>query len=335
MKNKGIKIVLIILLIIIAISLINVMIFAIIHKDKNDKISFLAFGNKTEMLFQNEYNQNEINNISINATSSNVKFQEGNSDKVKVTVYGHKNQDVTVKLEENELEIKKENNVFQLFAFFCWFRDEIIIEIPKDYNGDIQIKTSSGKIELLDLEQANMQIESTSGNIECGNMSNGNLKTTSGNIRMGNSNEVTLKATSGNIMAEEIRNKGTIQTSSGKIEVKEIKQGEIESTSGKVKIEKANRITATTTSGSIHINQIDGYCNLSSNSGGVKIENLQINENSTIHTTSGNVNISKGENMYIETKTMSGNVKVENNNRKAEIELKIETASGSIKVNND
>lgn len=37
--------------------------------------------------------------------------------------------------------------------------------------------------------------------------------------------------------------------------------------------------------------------------------------------------------MFIDTKTKSGGVSVDNNNRNSNVELKIETTSGGIKVN--
>lgn len=64
------------------------------------------------------------------------------------------------------------------------------------------------------------------------------------------------------------------------------------------------------------------------------MEKCNLNENSSIHATSGGVKIKETNDIYIEAKANSGDVKVENNNRLSEIELKIETTSGEIKVNN-
>lgn len=138
MKNKGVGISLIIFLVVIIVILIGIMVCAIVNKDKAYKVSLFAFGNKTKMLFQNEYNISDIKNIVVNSTSSNVKFKEGSSDKAKVTIYGLEGENAYANLNENKLEISKENNKIYILAFFVWEKDEIIVELPKDYEGDIR-----------------------------------------------------------------------------------------------------------------------------------------------------------------------------------------------------
>lgn len=331
MQNKGIIITLIVLLTIIAITLISIMILGMTNKDNNYKISFFGFGNKTKTLFQNEYDINEIKSININADSTNVRFKEGSNDKMKVTILGLKDEKFNVNLQESELSISKENKVFRLM-FFTWVDEEILIELPQNYNPDTQIRTTSGNVNLIDLEETNAQIEVSSGNITCGNLHNANIRATSGNIEMANGNDVTLKTTSGNITTGNIEN-GIIQLSSGNVRVGEIATADIKVTSGNIKVEKVNRIVGATTSGNITIGDINSFCNLSCSSGSVNINNCIIDENSTIRTTSGVVKISKIDNAYIDTKTSSGSVKVENNDRKSDIVLNIQTTSGSIRVN--
>ena len=138
MNNKGVKICMIIILIIVAVILINVMLIGIVKKDSKNRLSFFAIGNHTEVLFDKEYDIRDIKNININTKSKNVKFQEGNSDKAKITIYGIQNDTFDVTLNENELAIKEENHNFYIFALFFWAREEIIIELPKSFEGDIR-----------------------------------------------------------------------------------------------------------------------------------------------------------------------------------------------------
>ena len=138
MTNKGVGITLIIFLVVIIVMLIGIMVLAIVNKDKNYTISLFAFGNKTKMLFQNEYSISEIESIAVNSTSSNVKFKEGSSDKAKVTIYGLEGENAYANLNDNKLEISKENNKIYILAFFFWAKDEIIVELPKDYAGDVR-----------------------------------------------------------------------------------------------------------------------------------------------------------------------------------------------------
>lgn len=298
MKNNEGKIAILILIAIVVIIVISILVFIIMNRGKNYKIMLFAFGKKEEMLFQEEYSISEVEDINVIATSSKVKVLEGTSDKVKVTVYGAEGEKVKAGIQDKKLKVEKENNMLYILAFFFYYKEEIMIELPKDYARELQIKTSSGNIEMISLKEANIQAETSSGNITCGDIKNGDLRTTS-----------------------------------GKIEVESLKEGETKSTSGKIEIGETNNIIAQNTSGGIVINKVNGSCDLASKSGSIKIEELIISNNSSIKTTSGNVKVISGENMYIETSTNSGSVKVNGNDRKAEVELKIQTTSGSIKVN--
>lgn len=97
-------------------------------------------------------------------------------------------------------------------------------------------------------------------------------------------------------------------------------------------MQKTNRINAKASSGSIRIEEINEFCDLSATSGGIKIEDCNLIENSSIQASSGGVHITRLNDVYVDAKATSGSVKLQNNNRKSDIELKIKTTSGSIKV---
>ena len=71
---------------------------------------------------------------------------------------------------------------------------------------------------------------------------------------------------------------------------------------------------------------------ISSISGNIIVDIINITENSSIKANSGNVVINNKNDIYVETETNSGDEDVKNNNRMAEIVLKITTTSGSIRV---
>ena len=125
-----------------------------------------------------------------------------------------------------------------------------------------------------------------------------------------------------------------LNATSGNITVGNIENAKISVSSGNIKVEKTENITAKAKSGGISIKNIDGFCDLDCKSGYIKIEKCDLNENSSISTKSGGVKIKETNDIYIDAKTNSGDIKVENNNRLSEIELKIETTSGGIEVNN-
>ena len=235
-------------------------------------------------------------------------------------------------MNENELSITKENTKIFIFTMLYWCREEIIIQVPNNCDEEFNIQTSSGDIIVPDLEGDNIQLKTSSGKIQCGNINNGKIESSSGDILIGNGNEVTLKASSGSIKAGNF-NKLSAEASSGDIEVGTISEdATIKTASGKITLDRANKLKAEASSGDIKINSIENHCEISSISGNIIVDTINITENSSIKANSGNVVINNKNDIYVETETNSGDEDVKNNNRMAEIVLKITTTSGSIRV---
>lgn len=335
MKSKGAKITLIIILALIVIALINFMMYAIINKDKgfNVRFSLIAFGDNTEKIFEKEYNPDELDRINVDVSSSNVKIEKADTDKIKITAYGDKNEAIKEAMDDKKLSITKENTKVFIFAMFYWCNEEIIIQVPKDCDEAFSIHTSSGDIVAPDLDNNIIHFESSSGDIECGNINNGNLRSSSGNILIGNGNEVTIQATSGNITAGDF-DVLSAEASSGDMQIGTIKEnGILKTVSGTITLNKANKLKAEASSGDIRINSIEDYCEISTSSGNIIVDKINITEKSSIKAKSGNVVINHKNDIYVETKTNSGDTDVQNNNRMSEIVLEITTTSGNIKVN--
>ena len=146
MKNKGVKILLIIILSIIIIALINFMIYAIINKDREYKFSLIGFGDNTEKIFEKEYEPEELDKINVDVSSSNVFIEKADVDKIKVTAYGAKDEKINETINNNELSITKNKTKLFIFAMFYWCDGKIIIQVPNDCDEEFNIQTSSGDI---------------------------------------------------------------------------------------------------------------------------------------------------------------------------------------------
>ena len=141
------------------------------------------------------------------------------------------------------------------------------------------------------------------------------MQTTSGDINVINANNAILKSTSGDIKIDEC-SIGYISTTSGKIDIGQINEANLESTSGDIKVEN-----------------IKEKCNIKTTSGKIKVNDSTINQNSGITSVSGDITIVNKDDIYYDTETVSGDVKIEkNNNRKSDIELKLKTTSGNINI---
>ncbi len=334
MKSKVAKIILIIILVLIMIALINFMVYAIINKDNgfNMKFSLITFGDNTEKIFEKEYEPEELDKIKLDVSLSNVSIEKADVDKIKITAYGDKDEKINEAINNKELSITKSNTKVYIFAMFYWCDEKVIIQVPNDCDEEFNIHTSSGDITAQNLENNNISFEASSGKIECGNINNGELKSSSGDIVVGNGNEVKIQSSSGDIKAGDF-SKLSAEASSGNVEVGTIGEGTVKTSSGEIEIIGADRIKAEASSGDISIETIENYCELKTGSGNIDINSLNITENSNINAKSGNVRINGKNDIYVETETNSGDARIENNNRMAEIVLKITTTSGNIKVN--
>ena len=147
--------------------------------------------------------------------------------------------------------------------------------------------------------------------------------------------DVTLETKSGDITSSINFNKAEINTTSGDIELNNVKDAIINVTSGDIKIDAVDSLAIKSTSGDVEINKINKYLNIETTSGDIVIKDLTILANSSIKVTSGDIDIYKASNdIYYNTSVKSGDVRVNNNNRKANYELNIETTSGDITVKN-
>ena len=126
-----------------------------------------------------------------------------------------------------------------------------------------------------------------------------------------------------------------INTKSGDINLKDSITSIVKTTSGDIKLgDVSKNLEATATSGDISVGEVNGKLVIATTSGDVSINKLNLTSNSSIKVTSGDVTIGKTNDIYIDAKVTSGDSKINVNNRHASYELKINTKSGDIIVNN-
>ena len=68
--------------------------------------------------------------------------------------------------------------------------------------------------------------------------------------------------------------------------------------------------------------------------GDVKIDSLNLKENSSIHNSYGDIKIGSTNEIYINAKTSLGDTKINNNYQKSYVTLTIDNSCGDIRVNN-
>lgn len=332
MKKIGI-IGLIIVLVLLAISLTKVLIFAIHNNNWN---WFQGFRSGKELRKEEYIRKQEsmelgkIENIELDFKSSNVNVFFTEDSKLRVVQYSNGD------LEEDEFFVTNqttssirisEKSQFHFFYFGFFHQTAYDIYIPKEYEKNLKIKAVSGDIEVNEsLKFADLTISTTSGDIKMGNIEAKNIQmeSVSGDITLQALKEdsVNLKTTSGDISVERVEGKIELKTTSGDIRMKNA-IGEIE---------------AKTTSGEMEIETIEGSVQMQSVSGNIECEDFKITGNSNIKTTSGEVKtyLNAESNCEIDTDTVSGNITLPNRRnvmgQEPYAKLTIKTTSGNIRL---
>lgn len=103
---------------------------------------------------------------------------------------------------------------------------------------------------------------------------------------------------------------------------------------GDINVETVKNAIIKSSYGDVKINSILNKCDINLSCGDVKIQNLQIKENSTIENSLGDIKIEQTNDIFIDGKTDLGDTKIEDSNRHSEITLTISNSCGDIKVNN-
>ncbi len=124
-----------------------------------------------------------------------------------------------------------------------------------------------------------------------------------------------------------------VNGTTGDIKATEIDTLEFELSTGDIKVDNLKYISGKLTTGDIKIDKIYKRVSAKTTTGDIKIGKAIIEEDSTITTETGDVKIDSLEGAYIEANTNTGDIRVNNNDRKLEKTVTIKTTTGDIKVN--
>lgn len=228
MKNKGIGITLIILLLAIVCCLI---IFLVNYlkggiKFKNGIINVTT--KSSNVILDRKFEIEDIKKIEITQNAGDIIFKEATNDYIQMVIYGEDENDINVNLQEDKLTVAyTRRTTFTLFNIGN-IKNDIIVFIPSSYSNEIDIKNDYGNCEIIDLKDATVNIDSDAGNVELGKIKN-----------------VTIKCDYGNVEIKEILNKCDIKADCGNVEIGKIsiqEDSSIKSDLGNVDINETNDI---------------------------------------------------------------------------------------------
>ena len=88
------------------------------------------------------------------------------------------------------------------------------------------------------------------------------------------------------------------------------------------------------TTGDINIKKLNNSIDAVITTGDININNMQLTENSSIRTTTGDIYIKTNNEFYVDASSSTGDINIKNNYRTSEYELKLKSTTGDIKVEN-
>jgi len=295
MKNNKTSIFLIVLLSLTIIALIFFMITMIDKKHHSYfKLGFIT--KRIEELQLEETYKNTYDKINIVTDAADIEIKKSENEDIYLKIYSEKDH---FKVLDNETELNIE--VTQKKCVGLCINDKISkveLYLPENYNKEINIDNKYGDIEIASFENINFDIKEDAGDIKIEKASIVNINNNYGDIK-----------------------------------INEIKNGTIKESAGDVEIQKVDSIDIKNNYGNTKINEINEYVKIDADAGDVKINTLNITKNSNIDINAGDIKINQTNDIYIDAETDLGETKINNNNDKAEITLKIESNVGDIKVN--
>ena len=297
MNNKTLKIILIIFLSLLVIGLS--VFFVNILTNKDFRFGHFSFGHKVsnELVFNQEY-ETIFDTIKIDSKSSDIEIKEGNESKVKVVIYGDKDE-TNVEIVNNKLNIKSNEKKCIGFCFNMTIA-KIEVYLPNGYSGNINIENNYGDVNIGNFDNLILDAILDAGDIKVDSLKSGKIKNSYGDIKiLGYSKEL-----------------------------------EIDQDCGDVEVSEVDRIKLENNYGDINIGKVNEYLQIKEDCGDVKIDSLNLKENSSIHNSYGDIKIGSTNEIYINAKTSLGDTKINNNYQKSYVTLTIDNSCGDIRVNN-
>lgn len=204
MKNKGLIIILIILLAMIVISLIVFLVLCLNGTFNIMELTNFNLKKSSNVILEEEYEEKIVNNIEVLSNAGDITLQESTSENIRVVVYGKNRSNLKVNLEDNRLKIENLEHRVSFLGFNSYIND-IIIYVPTTYSKEINISNDYGNCQITDLEKATVNAE-----IDCGD------------IKLGKIKDATIKSKYGNVTIGTIQNKFDIESDCGDIKIEKL-----------------------------------------------------------------------------------------------------------------
>lgn len=243
--------------------------------------------------------ENDVESFTIDSKSIDVYVEEAEDNNITLEVYSNnKNIDYSFSNENKKINFKAHNNSKNVIWGFNG-TSKIVVKLPKEINlSDFLIDAKVGDIKVGNFDYLNGKIVNTTGDLEVKGFNNLNIDLNTGDIKLGDVTNVTIKH-------------GT----------------------GDIDINTVYSLTYNGHTGDIDIDNVTDMFNITATTGDIKINNAELNHDSKIDHKTGDIRIKSLKNAYVDVTSKVGDVKVNNNDRYAELTCTIKNNVGDIRIN--
>ena len=246
------------------------------------------FGDVSKEEVLNETYTENITSIKVALDRGNIAINNSKDDAIHIKVYSDLNN-VSVKSYNKKLTIVNDDK-----CDICIRKTltNIVLEVPKEYDGVLDITNDYGNTKIDDLSFCNMYLSTRFGNLELNKGKNVYFDGRYGNNKFGEANILHMYERIGNVSIGEVN----------KFELKSLLSD-------------------------IYIKKINSFVNINTNYGDVVIDELSINADSEIDIVNGNVTINDEAKYNVLSKLYKGK-----NSTGFDYSLKINIKTGNLKV---
>lgn len=267
--------------------------------------------NEDDYVEKNTVIENKNQTIKIQDRGVRIDIQPSSDNQIHIT-YFESDQRFYLVDDQTDITFKKntrENNLFGLFSWdFNLYVPTMLIELPVDFAGNLDISTSNATID----------VEGITANKTVLNTNNGKV-----NVKNAKVDSLKIHSSNGIIELSSVESNGIVDasTSNGRVVVESLISSElnVETSNGSVTLENVS---------------VESQSNIHTSNGKIDVRQFETQGDVKMGTSNGSIGmtlIGKPSQFSIKTKTTNGSSNLNNSDEGEQI-LDLKTSNGSIKV---
>lgn len=324
--------------ILILLALAALLVFMMIRGMRGASAMFAWFDQSdVQTVLDERFDIDGVSRVALDAGSLTVEITSTQEDQARLVLQSNLPPD-----KRAQLAVERNGDTFTVeqlrhvrIGLFLNVREKLTLYLPEGYHDALSLRLRSGNLLMADKRAfSSLEVKLTSGNVEIGDV---------------DAAAYDVHASSGNMTLGDWRGEGRLWVTSGNIRLRSLTgtSHEIRSSSGTIRIgslvgESALHVT----SGTVRVEHFEGSGSFTSSSGSVNVGVDRIDGDLNVQCTSGTVRVSIPESLAFrfDAESLSGSVKTdfpsERNGRRTTASvgsapnhtLRCQTTSGSIRV---